>query len=203
MKKILIILFLIAFSLIVLSNKIEGSISQNIDISIKGEEVGIIFSKQGDNEFILLKTSKSVIFLPVSEPDGNELKVIRKLGIKKLDYSYSRSIKAKQFLDYKNQLQIENIKIYKEGENTIIDLGEEKFCIYKEGKLPKLSYIFFVNEGKINNDSIKLSFYSENVSEEFEKVLYKRWIDIYKVRKAEFTFVKFSGEDYNVVRIPN
>ena len=76
-------------------------------------------------------------------------------------------------------------------------------CIFYEGNINKCDYVYFINETDITDDTIKLAFYNENIGSTFENELYNHWIDVYKIKKNEFTLLTLHENTYNVIKLPN
>ncbi len=201
MKKVIIILFLFAFSLLTYKGKVENAFIEKIDLKLQEEEIGIVFIPMNKSSFLLIKTKENSIILPIYGKE-NPQKILERFGEEKPTYSYTDIINGENKVEEQN-LQIENINIKKNNKNYTISNENINFCIFYEGNIQNCDYIYFVNETSLSESKIKLAFYNEDLSSTFENELYNHWIDVYKIKKKEFTLFTLHKDTYNVIKLPN
>lgn len=202
MKKQIIILFLFCFSLFTYKEKVQEAFIEKINLNMEKGEIGIVFLPINSSNFLLLKTVDTSVLIPI-EGEENPSKIIERFGEEKPDYSYTNLVEGKKQIDEKEMLKIENVNIKKEGKNFIISMEDTNFCIFYEGDINTCDYVYFIKETRVEKDTIKLAFYNENLSSNFESELYDHWIDTYKIKQNEFTLLTFQEGSYNVVKLPS
>lgn len=200
MKKLIIILFLLSFSFLTYKEKIQNAFIEKINLNIKKNEVGIVFLPIEDSSFLLLKTENHSVLFPVYG-NKNPSKILERFGEENPTYSYTEHIKGNKNISEK--LLVDHVMIVKENQNFVISMENVNFCIYLEGSIHNCDYVYFANETSFSSDTIKLAFYDENLSSTFENTLYDHWIDVYKIKKNEFTLFTFHNDIYNVIKLPN
>lgn len=202
MKKCVIILFLLLFSVCLFKHKVDSAFIEKIDLGLKKDEIGIVFIPTKNSEYLLLKKNKHSILIPLEEKDHQGNKVLKMVNQDTIEYSYSTFIKGEHEVSLEVPLEIENIHIEKKDHNIHILLENQNFCIYEEGSLEGCDYVYFRKDIRLPENKIQLAFYREGVHENLEKELYDKWIDSYPIKQEELTIVKFHDNSYNVIRIP-
>lgn len=204
MKKIVLILVLLLFSICIVHGKVQDAFIEKVDLKLTEGEVGILFLPTQDSTYLLIRTIHNSILLHTSGPDQGVENILKKLGQKQIDYSINTYVKAKNIVDIKNDIfEIDNIMIEKREDNYLLSLENQSLLVYNKGNFIPSSYVYFLNSTSLEETDIKLAFYKEDIGESFEKELTNHWIDSYKIKANEFTIVKFSDQSYNVIRIPD
>ena len=202
MKKIIFLLFLLLFSICMVSGKVQNTFIEKIDLKLNDGEVGLVFLPIDNSSYLLIRTETESILLHTSGPDKGAEKVLKKLGQKEVNYSINTNFKANECITLKDTFETTHIRINKIDENYLLELDGHTFFVYNKGNFIPSSYVYFLNTVSIPEAEIKLAFYKDNIGEDFEKELTDHWIDSYKIKSNEFTIVKFSDQSYNVIRIP-
>lgn len=202
MKKAAIIFFLCLFSICVVSGKSQDTFIEKIDLKLKEGEIGLLFLPIEEDVYLLFKTKENTILLGAEEHGTDVKKALKKLGQEKIDYNISEQKIGKNQVSLESHFQLDDISIEKKDDNYIVGLQDKKLTIYKAGPLEETEYVYFLEDTEIEKGDINLAFYGGHIEEEFEKELSTYWIDSYKIKKNEFTIVKFTEDSYNVIRIP-
>ena len=101
MKKVIIILFLFAFSLLTYKGKVENAFIEKIDLKLQEEEIGIVFIPMNKSSFLLIKTKENSIILPIYGKE-NPQKILERFGEEKPTYSYTDIINGENKVEEQN-----------------------------------------------------------------------------------------------------
>lgn len=203
MKKVVLIIILFLFSFTVVIHKVEMASKEIVDISTDKNDLVVYFLTKEQNKSLLLKVNEELIFLPIIEKESYKIdSILQKIGVNKIDYSFTSKISADKIISLNRVFSNENIQIQKKNENVHIRIHNDTFCIFKEGSLENCDYVYFLNETVIHDENIKLAFYDHDITSSFENELYNKWIDLYKINKDDLIAVKFYDHTYSVIRIP-
>lgn len=202
MKKIVAIVFLCLFSICVVSGKSRDTFIEKVDLKLKEGEIGIVFLPIKEDIYLLIKTKENSILLGVEEGDASIKPILKKLGQNIVDYNLSKQDIGKNKISLETPFLLDNIEIEKKEDNILLKLQDRLLTIYRDGSLEETEYVYFLKPTEIEKGDIKLAFYNDHFDEDFEKELTTYWIDSYKIKKNEFTIVKFTSDSYNVIRIP-
>lgn len=202
MKKIGAIVFLCLFSICVVSGKSRDTFIEKIDLKLKDGEIGIVFLPIQRDNYLLIKTKEHTVLLGLEEEDAKINRLLKKIGQDDIDYNISKQEIGKKQISLDIPFLLDNIEIEKKDDNYKIRLQDRLLTVYRDGSLEETEYVYFLKPTEIEKGDIKLAFYKDHFEEEFEKELASYWIDSYKIKKNEFTMVKFTKDSYNVIRIP-
>ncbi len=206
-KKIILLISLILLNGLLLTYKIKGVFLSKIDLNLAPDEIGIIISDASD--FLLVKRNDENTLIAYNDVDKNNLNNFYNLfDIKKLHHlilSNNQDITS----DNKYNLQKTNLSYLKTSvkQNIIsINFYNYKFCIYQEGTnkdLNNCTFIYFdtINDDVYINDTNKVVFYSQKISDEFKEELYTKWIDSYTIDDNSYTILKIKKDNYNIINI--
>ena len=206
-KKIILLISLILLNGLLLTYKIKGVFLSKIDLNLAPDEIGIIISDASD--FLLVKRNDENTLIAYNDVDKNNLNNFYNLfDIKKLHHlilSNNQDITS----DNKYNLQKTNLSYLKTSvkQNIIsINFYNYKFCIYQEGTnkdLNNCTFIYFdtINDDVYINDTNKVVFYSQKISDEFKEKLYTKWIDSYTIDDNSYTILKIKKDNYNIINI--
>lgn len=206
-KKIILLISLILLNGLLLTYKIKGVFLSKIDLNLAPDEMGIVISDASD--FLLVKRNDENTLIAYNDVDKNNLNNFYNLfDIKKLHHlilSNNQDITS----DNKYNLQKTNLSYLKTSvkQNIIsINFYNYKFCIYQEGEnkdLNNCTFIYFdsINDDIYINDTNKVVFYSQKISDEFKEELYTKWIDSYTIDDKSYTILKIKKDNYNIINI--
>lgn len=193
MKKLIIIIFL---SLIFMSKTNKVSI-EKINLSLKYNELGIIFINVKNNNGLLLSLNNKNILYLIKYSNYNEIiNYLLPLNIN-IDYIimnsyYNVSGKKIIFDDY---LYLNNIHFNKK-EYIMINYNDLSICI--NPTLNNCDYVYYTYNTDIYiNNYTKVFIYNDNIN---NNTVYDKWVDSYKISSNNYTILKIMN-DYEVIEI--
>lgn len=190
MKKILFIFFLCFFCSILVKAKTEKNFVKQLDLNIKEHEFGVLLYQIHHKKYMVLADHKSARLVLIDQEDDEKNKeILNKLGI--FHYEVKNLDEISSFNDIIIKQELETIKIKQEN---------KLFCISNSSIISEeCKYTYLFKESNFND--MKLALFYDDFSQEYEELLYEKWVDYYKLSDENITFVKFYEDTYHVINI--
>ena len=203
-KRICFIIVLLVFYTIIIRLNTKDVFSEKIDLNLK-DEIGVIVYKYSDLAFILEIDGKLNRLILFSYNDSfNKIKNVFNLNEINELISFEPYLKSKKYYNLNSNFKLSNF--YKENNLYILKLYNYNFCIVNEPNLliNNCTFTYFndIYDGIEFNDSNKVVFYSNTVSDDFKEMIYTKWLDIYELNNLNYTILKVKKDSYNIINIP-
>lgn len=191
----MLILFLLGICLFLFMAKTRSQQLSKVRISLKENEIAIIFLSFSSSKSLLIKTGEEYIFYLLSYEGMNDLEERVSLFTRKPDYvfmkeDYSLSYPHKKVLD--ELVVLGNIQL----EPNRLHFQNHTFCI---NQIEGCDYVYLTEEIP-TPEPIDVLFYDEELSSSYIEKFYEQWMDTYKISKQNYT-VLFLQKGYQVVPI--
>jgi hypothetical protein len=215
MKKVLFIFFLVIIYIVIITEKLEPSFVEKIDLNLKENEVGITFISLTDSKSLLINRGNRKILVILEYLNSHKINNALKLfGAESLDYivmnnNYSVDITAKNNIIIGNkEIELYDIDFSIKNDVLKIEYQDHDLCIYQKENPRKLTenchYIYFLKVDKnLNiNDSVNMIFYDEDTNPDYLESIFDKWIDIYMIKKNYYVTLKLDEDTYDTITLP-
>lgn len=195
MKKIIIIVVLLINTIFI--SKIKKVSLEKMNLSLKENELGIIFINNGNNSGLLLcLNDKSILYILNCDNYDEIAKYIKLIDVN-VDYIVMNSdynINGNKIV-FNNLLSLNNI-IFNRGDYIMISYNDKSLCI--NPKYNNCDYVYYTYDTDFYvNDNTKVFIYNDDISTD---KIYDKWVDKYKVTENNYTIMKIK-DDYEVLEI--
>ena len=201
MRKICILVVLITIFMIFFSQNYKVSV-EKIDLSLKENELGILFLNLDDSNSLLLSLDNINILYILNYTDNDDIeKYISPLSLK-IDYvimnsDYNVELGEKKVFD--KYLYFNNI-VFSKDEYITINYLDKTLCI--NPTVNNCDYVYYTHDINFNiSNNTKLFFYNDSITDKYLNVVYNKWVDSYKISKNIYTILKIK-DNYEILQIP-
>ncbi len=212
MKRFFLLVSLVFFCIFSYKSKIEGVFLEKIYLNLKKDEIGITLLSDSDNKGLLIsQNDQHVLFLFDYHNFISLKKNLELFGANKIVDVYTTfdrkiNIFGKSSQLFQNSLKNTFLKIDRREDLIRMQVKDQYFCIYNDGKNTDFSecdFVYLLNFSKEIDlsDDIQLLFLEENGNADLLKNLYEKWIDSYTVHNQYIT-VKVLDKKYDISIVP-
>ncbi len=180
MRRIIVLFILVLLCFFLIRFKIKKASLEKIDLKLNKDEIGIILYNSKQYGFLLEIDKLNTLYIFKYNKKINNLKNI--FNIEKIDNIISNN-------EINNNIKIYNYNFCILKEN--IDINNCTFIYIKE-EIPNVSF----------NNTNKVVFYDNSISDEYKENLYTKWLDVYELNDDNYTILKIKKDTYNILNIP-
>lgn len=191
-KRICFLIILIIIYIFIIKIKIKDVFSEKINLNLENE-IGIIIYNNNELNFVL-EINENINNLILLSYDKSFFKIKNVFDID----AVNNLVSDKQYIN--------SNKYYNLDDEYSFKLYNYNFCIINgpNYSLNNCTFIYFnyIPMDIKFDDTNKVVFYSNIVSNDFKEMIYTKWLDIYELNSLNYTVLKIKKDDYNIINIP-